>query len=149
MRPVYYYTPPLAPRRFLQGAAARIAKYRRVLEVPRAPPAPPPTEASSSILSCWQRRAPNDLMHQNSSPEAIRGSLSSLRERTLQVSCQKGGLGFDFPRQEFPPKVGATFGAAFVLCQICVSGNAHFCYFLLFCGYSGTPGKTLDRKSVV
>ena len=43
------------------------------------------TGPSSSILSCWQRRATNRLTHQNASPEVIRGSMSSLTERTEPI----------------------------------------------------------------
>ncbi len=79
-------------------------------------------------------------MHQNSSPEGIRGSMSSLTERTGQVSCQKGGLGLDFSRGKLTPKDGRHFWSRF-----CTLPDLRLreCSFLLFCGYSGTPGKTL------
>ncbi len=87
------------------------------------------TGASSSILSCWQRRDPNDLRHQNESPEVIRGSLSSLTERTRHLSHQKGGLGSDFSNRDFSQTRGAAFCASLALCEICVSGIAHVQHF--------------------
>ena len=97
---------PPSPRRFLQWGPGRA-----ILQSARPRPrARPRTEASSSILSCWQRPPPNELGHQNGSPEVIRGSLSSLTERTRPVSDQMGGLGLDFSRQDFSQRRGATFG---------------------------------------
>ena len=131
-RPVYYYTPPLAPRRFLQGG--RRARARNLAECfarrrARRCPRRALTGASSSILSCWQRRDPNDLRHQNESPEVIRGSLSSLTERTRHLSHQKGLLGSDFCNRDFSQTRGAVFCASLALCEICVSGIAHFQHF--------------------
>ena len=99
---------PPSPRRFLQGGPGARNPAERARTRPRA--RGPRTEASSSILSCWQRRAPNELRPQNWSPEVIRGSLSSLTERIGQASDQKGGLGLDFSRQDFSQRRGATFG---------------------------------------
>ncbi len=106
-------TPPLAPRRFLQGGAAARARAISQSVSRGARRARPPrralTGASSSILSCWQHRALIDSRHQNWSPEVIRGSLSSLTERTGHVSDQKWGLGLDFSNGDFSQTKGCRF----------------------------------------
>ncbi len=102
---------PPSPHRFLHGAAASAQSRRVFARGPRC--ALTVTGASSSILSCWQRRAPKDLMHLNGSPEVIRGSMTSLTVRTLPPRAQKWGLGFDFPKGKLAHRRGATSGATF------------------------------------
>ncbi len=139
-RPVYYYTPPLAPRRFLQkGRRARAISQsvsRNLAECsarPRFPFRRPKGGASVVVYipngSKWNHRNFVGIFEKNHQVDYRCLAESPAGARFASTFGEFWILFCSSICSSIWSRIRATFGAALALCEICVSWIAHFQQF--------------------